>query len=121
MAATPAGSDKTPDPTHPLIKLNTAAEIVCSCALGLKVVALEGTSAVDAEFMRMTNLPFPPFSPPVPARARDNDFLLAAALAISGRMVVVERELKKAEDDDAVASMQKDSPAAMLSSFMVRR
>lgn len=29
MAATPLGRDKTPAPTHPLIKLNVAVAIVC--------------------------------------------------------------------------------------------
>lgn len=38
MAATPAGKDKTPAPTHPLIRLNAAVAIVClgsstTCAL----------------------------------------------------------------------------------------
>jgi hypothetical protein len=38
MAATPAGKDNTPAPTHPLIRLNAAVAIVClgsstTCAL----------------------------------------------------------------------------------------
>lgn len=54
MAATPAGSDKTPDPTHPLIKLNAAAEIVCSFALELGVAS---EAVADDALIRIFNPP----------------------------------------------------------------
>lgn len=89
IAATPAGNDKTPAPTHPLIKLNAAVAIVCFGA----------SSAPDAvDFTRMRPLDAPP-----PRRGRVNTPGLGTSTLLGGaaEMVVGGANAK----DEAVAPM----------------
>ena len=83
IAATPAGSDNTPDPTAPLMRLKAAAAIVCSLLLlsdldeTSSLPSLIAADAAAEDVIRMAPPPVrlrsaPPASPP---RGRDNTSL----------------------------------------------
>ena len=81
MAATPAGSDSTPDPTHPFIKLNAAVAMLCFCSLD-DVSSLPPSVAPaedDAFIPALTPLPLV-FPPP---REIDNVFLPATVFTFA--------------------------------------
>ena len=123
MAATPAGSDKTPDPTHPLIRLKAAEEIVCSFDLKSSLLSLLAVvAAVEDAFIRAL-IPLPLFPTP---RGKDRDVLLAAVRDFVFMLSVVETArivdgtpIKKALDDVTIASMKMGRMAMELMTFIV--
>jgi len=120
MTATPAGSDKTPLPTHPLIKLKAAAAIVCSFDLESSLSLLVAVAAAEDAFIRK--------------RGRDNDsiptkvrgFLLIVsyeAVVVTARSLVTAiaegPPIKKASDDVDTASINTERMAMALITFIV--